>query len=131
MNDNFVLTRPSRAPVLSVTACKVLLSQVEVMADIGALAVELGVPQPLIINVALDVAAPSHDILSDTFDYSHIRDFAEELATERIVLIETFARRLGEMCLAFDVVRAAEVRIDKPRAVPGCLAGTFVRVEKR
>lgn len=131
MSDNIVLTRASRVQNLSVTTCKVLLSQIEVMADIGALAVELGVPQPLIINVALDVAAPSHDLLHETFDYTHIRDFAEELAAERIVLIETYARRLAEMCLAFDVVRAAEVRIDKPRAVPGCLAGTLVQVEKR
>lgn len=131
MNDNIVMTRASRAQSLSVTACRVLLGQIEVMADIGALAVELGVPQPLVINVALDVVAPSHDRLHETFDYTHIRDFAEELAADRIVLIETFARRLAEMCLAFDVVQGAEVRIDKPQAVPGCMAGTVVRIEKR
>lgn len=130
MSDNIVMTRTRRVQSLSVTTCRVLLSQIKVMADIGALAIELGVPQPLIINVALDVAAPPHDRLTDTFDYTNIRDFAEELAAERIVLIETFARRLAEMCLAFEGVHAAEVRIDKPQAVPGCLAGTMVRIEK-
>jgi 7,8-dihydroneopterin aldolase/epimerase/oxygenase len=110
--------------------CQVMLNDIEVMADIGALAVELGVPQPLRIHVSLTVVPPSADDLTQTFDYSNIRVFAQELAAQRIVLIETFAQRLAQMCLADDVVLDAEVRIDKPKAVPGCLAGTRVKLGK-
>jgi dihydroneopterin aldolase len=113
-----------------VIACQVLLNDIEVMADIGALAIELGVLQPLLIHVALTVVPPTTDDLTQTFDYSIIRRFAEELAAQRIVLIETFAQRLAQRCLAFEVVLDAEVRIDKPKAVPGCLAGTRIRMGK-
>jgi 7,8-dihydroneopterin aldolase/epimerase/oxygenase len=110
--------------------CQVLLNNIEVMADIGALAIELGVLQPLLIHVALTVVPPTMDDLTHTFDYSNIRKFAKELADQRIVLIETFAQRLAQRCLAFEMVLDAEVRIDKPKAVPGCLAGTRVIMSK-
>ena len=112
------------------TSCQVLLDQIEVLADIGAFASEFGVPQPLIIHVAADVIAPSRDELSRAFDYNRIHAFAHELARQRITLIETFAQRLARKCLGFDTVLAVEVRIEKPRAIPGCIAGTRVRLNK-
>lgn len=110
--------------------CRVLLEDIEVEADIGMLAAELGVPQPLRLHVALDVVPPSDDDLTQTFDYRDIHACVRTLAGQRIALIETFAMRLAAYCLAHPIVLAAEVRIDKPRAVPGCLAGTKVRIEK-
>lgn len=130
MNTNIKVSREKYLRPLHVAVCEVRLNDIEVMADIGALAVELGVPQPLLLNVTLSVICPLQDKLTETFDYNQIRDFALELAASRIVLIETFARRLAELCLEVDVVQSAEVRIDKPKAVPGCLAGTLVRIEK-
>lgn len=117
------------APLVA-SSCQVLLSDIEVMADIGALESERGVPQPLRIDVRVSVVPPSRDELSHTFDYSRIRAFALELAAERTVLIERFALKLALRCLADDTALEAEVRIGKPCALPGCLAGTRVVVSK-
>lgn len=111
-------------------ACEVLLDDLTVMADIGALAAEQGVRQPLRIHVALSVVPPLDDDLAQTYDYVAIKRHARELAGQRISLIETFARRLALACLASDLVLAAEVRIEKPLAVPGSMAGTRLRLRK-
>jgi len=111
-------------------SCQVRLSEIEVMADIGVFDSEKGVPQPLLIDVVVSVVPPSRDELSQTFDYSHVQAYAVALAARRITLIETFALELAQMCLAHDVVLNAEVRVAKPRAVPGCLASTCVVLNK-
>ncbi|WP_051376811.1 dihydroneopterin aldolase [Burkholderia sp. WSM2232] len=110
--------------------CQVILNNIEVMADIGVYEAEMGVPQPLVIDVALSVVPPAMDELSQTFDYTRVRACALGLAAQRIMLIETFAMRLARMCLTHDTVLGAEVRIRKPRAVPGCLACTCVTLSK-
>jgi dihydroneopterin aldolase len=110
--------------------CQVLLGDLEVMADIGAFAAEHGVLQPLRIHVVLTVIPPGADNMDETFDYNQIRDHARALAGQRISLIETFAQRLARRCLDAAMVVEAEVRIDKPRAVPGCMAGTRVVLGK-
>ena len=112
-------------------SCQVLLDDMHIMADIGAFAHEAGVPQPLHIHVAVDIVPPRADDLSQTLDYTAIRTFALELAAERVVLIETFARKLAQRCLAHDAALAADVRIAKPRAIAGCLAGARVVLVKR
>ena len=111
-------------------SCRILVDSLEVMADIGALASESGVPQPLVLHIALDVVPPGGDALTQTIDYGDVRRSALDLAAERTVLIETFARRLAERCLAHDAVLAAEVRIAKPLALPDCLAGACVTLTK-
>ena len=110
--------------------CQVLLTELEVMADIGALMRERGVPQPLRISVVAEVIPPDEDELSRTLDYCDIRSFALQLAAEPIVLVETFAVKLARMCLALDRVLAIQVRVDKPRAVPDGVAGTCVKLAK-
>ncbi|MEE4452126.1 dihydroneopterin aldolase [Novosphingobium resinovorum] len=130
MNGIAEILRPPGLPVASAVECQVLLDEIEVMADIGAFSAEHGVPQPLRIHVALSIVPPVDDDLSQTFDYSRIHAHALELASQRIALIETFAQRLARMCLACDLVTEAAVRIDKPRAVPGCLAGTRIRIRR-
>ncbi|MDR5783845.1 dihydroneopterin aldolase [Caballeronia sp. LZ065] len=111
-------------------SCQVRLNDMEVMADIGVYESEQGMPQPLLIDVAVTVLPPSRDDLSHTFDYTRVRAYALELAGQRIALIETFALRLARLCLAEHGVLQAEVRIGKPRAVPGCLASTCVTLRK-
>lgn len=117
--------RPDR-----VAECEVMLNEIEVMADIGAYAAEQGVLQPLRIGVALSIIPPASDDLTQTFDYALLIAYARELAAQRISLIETFALRLAEMCLASAIVMEAVVRVDKPLAVPGCLAGTRIKLRK-
>ncbi len=111
-------------------ACEVTLDGIEVEADIGAYAREFGRPQPLAIDVTITIVPPSGDDLATTFDYAQIHAFATELAAQRIALIETFAERLARRCLAHPSARAADVRITKPRAVPGCMARVRVRLSR-
>lgn len=111
--------------------CEVFLEGMEIQADIGAHAHEFGVPQPLVIDVRVAIELPNVDDLSATLDYACIRRFATELAARRIVLIETFAHQLGLACLAHPGAQAVTVRIAKPRAVPGCLAGVSVQLGRR
>lgn len=127
---NSIATQRREAPVSCAIECQVLLSDIEVMADIGAYSAEHGVPQPLRIHVELSIVPPVDDALAQTFDYALIRAHALELAARRTSLIETFARDLAHKCLACDLVMEAVVRIEKPRAVPGCLAGTRVRLRR-
>jgi len=110
--------------------CSVMLDNIEVMADIGILAVETGVRQPLLLHVRLDVVPPTDDHIDQTCDYREIHCAAHDLAEQRIALIETFARRLAERCLANERVLVADVRADKPLAVPGCLAAAHVRLSR-
>lgn len=130
MNDLAFVPRAEGFTAFVSATCQVRLSNIEVMADIGALESEKGMPQPLLIDVVVSVVPPSEDELSQTFDYTHVRGFALQLAAERTVLIEAFALKLARMCLAFEQVLKAEVRIGKPRAVPGCLASTCITLSK-
>ena len=111
-------------------ACEVTLDEIEVQADIGAYACEVGKPQPLIIDVTVSVIPPTGDSLAMTFDYGTIQAFALELAGQRIALIETFAERLARRCLAHPAALAVDVCITKPRAVPGCMARVRMRLAK-
>lgn len=102
----------------------------EVMADIGIYDHEVGAPQPLRLNVRLQVAAVEHDQIDEAFDYAKVVTIAQRLATERTALIETFARRMATACLCSPMVLAADVEIEKPRALPGCLAGARVKLQR-
>lgn len=113
-----------------VASCEVTLDGIEVEADIGVYAREVGKPQPLTIDVAVEIVPPGSDALKATFDYAEIRTLVLELARQRIALIETFAQRLAELCLAHPAALAVEVKIGKPRAVPGCMAGVRLRLAK-
>ncbi len=124
-----VLASAARAKAV-IGQCSVMLDNIEVMADIGILAAETGVRQPLVLHVRLDVVPPTGDHIDQTCDYREIHQAAQDLAERRIALIETFARRLAERCLANERVLVAEVRADKPRAVPGCLAAAHVRLSR-
>ena len=108
------------------TGCYVTLRDLEVMADIGVYGHEVGILQPLLISVTLTVVEPAGDEIGQTFDYTEIRRHARNLARMRTVLVETFARRLGELCLAQPQVMVADVRIDKPRALSDSVAGARV-----
>lgn len=108
----------------------VFLRDLSVIADIGAYPHEIGHPQPLLVHVHLGVAPPRHDTIEEVFDYTQIKSAADALGRERITLIETFAQRLAEFCLAHRLVERVSVTIEKPRAVPGCMAGVTVSLER-
>lgn len=112
---------PSAAATVEIT-----ISALQVTADIGVYAHEHGRPQPLVVDVVLGIEAPIWDALDETVDYQRVADDAHALARGRIALIETYAMRLAERCMAYSGVHHVEVRVSKPGALRGGLAGTRV-----
>lgn len=105
---------------------EVTISGLQVAADIGVYAHEHGRPQPLMVNIVLGIEAPACDRLDETVDYQRVADDAHALAQGRTALIETYAMRLAERCIAYSGVHHVEVRVSKPGALRGGLAGTRV-----
>ena len=124
------LAAETAAETAHVVLHEVLVTGLEVEADIGVYAHEMGVRQKLLIDVVLETRPPRHDTLPETLDYGLIVSYALALAEERNALIETFARRLCELCLQHPQVDGVEVRIGKPSALPQALAGTRIRMRK-
>ncbi|MBU1375496.1 MAG: dihydroneopterin aldolase [Alphaproteobacteria bacterium] len=97
---------------------KVFVTGVQVQAQIGVYRHEIGRVQPLIVDVELDVPTDASDRLVDTFNYEAILQAAQDLAAQgHVDLVETFAHRLAERCLADPRVTRARVRIEKPLAL--------------
>lgn len=97
---------------------KVFVTGVKVQAEIGVYRHEIGRVQPLIVDVELDVPTDASDRLADTFNYEAILQAAQEVAAGgHIHLVETFAHRLADRCLADPRVSRARVRVEKPLAL--------------
>ncbi|MFN2099623.1 dihydroneopterin aldolase [Altererythrobacter sp. MF3-039] len=99
-----------------------------VLADIGINPDEIGRRQPLVVSVEVEVAAGSVNDIGETVDYRRIVAEIDGLAAVHIPLIETFAHRLGETCLAMSGVVGADISIDKPFAITRGMAGTSIRI---
>lgn len=119
-------TAPVAASVVAETIVR--LDGFEVMAAVGVNHGEIGRRQPLILWAELGLGVGAIDRLDQTVDYRAIGAAATALARNHIDLIESFARQLGEACLAMGDVQWARVRIDKPEAVDNGLASVTVTV---
>ena len=109
---------------------KVFVTGVQVQAQIGVYRHEIGRVQPLIVDVELDVPTNSSDRLVETVNYETILKAAQDLAGQgHVDLVETFAHRLAEMCLADPRVSRARVRIEKPLALAPHAVGAGVEIE--
>jgi dihydroneopterin aldolase len=97
---------------------EVRVRDIRVAADIGVHPHEIGRAQALIVEVRLGLTPLAIDQLSETVDYNDVVAYALALGQERISLIETFARRLAEACLAHSRVLQAEVTVEKPGVMP-------------
>lgn len=83
----------------------------------GVLAAERREGQTFVVDVALDVAAPTSDDLAETVDYAALSErLAAVVAGEAVDLIETLAGRLAAVCLEDPRVSRAEVTVHKPEA---------------
>ena len=113
------------------TALKVFVRGLRVEAEVGLYPHERGRRQPLILDVELDLAPGEVRRLRDTVDYDRVVNAARRLAAEgHVELVETYAERLAEACLAEPRVIRATVRVQKPDAVPDAAAGAVVTVER-
>ena len=108
---------------------KVFVTGVKVQAEIGVYRHEIGRVQPLIVDVELDVPTGSGDRLADTLNYETILEAVRAVAAEgHIHLVETFAHRLAERCLADPRVTRARIRIEKPLALAPDAVGAGVEI---
>jgi dihydroneopterin aldolase len=125
------LTSPSHARDPGpATSCVVRVADLRIDALIGVLGCEYGRPQPLIVDVDITIAVPEDDDLAETIDYRMVLNAARELAGSHIALIETFALRLGKICLAMERAIDVRVAVRKPHALSEALAGTVVHMRR-
>jgi 7,8-dihydroneopterin aldolase/epimerase/oxygenase len=108
---------------------KVFVTGVKVQAEIGVYRHEIGRVQPLIVDVELDVPTDASDRLTHTVNYETILQAAQDVASEgHIALVETFAHRLADRCLADPRVSRARVRVEKPLALAPDAVGAGVEI---
>ena len=102
-----------------------------VEADIGAFQKERGHMQRLMFNVVVEVrpvAQPLNDDVDRILSYDRLTEtIAEELAAERLNLLETLAERVAEKILAEPQAMRAFVRIEKLDVGPYKLGVEIVR----
>jgi dihydroneopterin aldolase len=97
---------------------KVFVTGLKVQAEIGVYKHEIGRVQPLVVDVELDVPTAGAERLSETLNYETILEAARAIASAgHIELVETFAERLGQACLADPRVTQARIRVEKPLAL--------------
>jgi dihydroneopterin aldolase len=111
------------------TSTKVFVRALEVDASIGVYPHEQARTQPLIVDVELDVAAAGWRHLADTVNYETIAEHARAIAAAgHIGLVESFAHRLAQACLAEPRVLRARVRVEKPMALAPHAAAAGVEI---
>ena len=100
--------------------------------EIGVHLHEHGRVQPVVVDVEIDLpAAPVHR-LADTVNYEAVVERARAIAAEgHVMLVETFADRLGAALLEDPRVLRVRVRAEKPEALAEAdAAGVDVVLER-
>jgi dihydroneopterin aldolase len=115
--------------VTALQVSKVFVKGLQVQAEIGVYRHEIGRVQPLVVDIELEVPTGASDRLAETVNYESILQAAQALAAEgHLNLVETFAHRLAERCLADPRVSRARVRIEKPLALAPHAVGAGVEI---
>lgn len=114
------------------TEQRVFVRGLVVQAEIGLNPDERGRRQPVRIDATVELSPRPPEHLRDTFNYEHVVTAARALADGgHIELVETFALRLAEACLAHPVVQSATVAVGKPEALRDAeLAGAEVALTR-
>ncbi len=101
-----------------VTTSRVFVSGIRVEAAIGVHGHEHGRAQPLIVDVELDISFAGAQRLTDTLNYETVLSAARDVAAHgHIQLVETYAERLAQACLADPRVTRVHLRVEKPQAL--------------
>jgi len=100
---------------------RVFVRELVLDAYIGAYEREQGAPQPIRIDLEIDVVEPSHpvsDRLEDVVCYNKLTEGVKSIIAEgHIKLVETLAERIADLALSHPMVHAILVRIEKPNAI--------------
>jgi dihydroneopterin aldolase len=108
---------------------KIFVVGLKIEAEIGVYRHERGRPQPLVVDVELDVPTAGAERLAETVNYETIAETARTVAAQgHIKLVEAFAEQLARACLADERVTRARVRVEKPMALAPQAAGAGVEV---
>lgn len=111
------LPKPATAP-----RRKVFIRGLRLDASIGAFEHEKAAPQPLRIDLEIEVIEPvdpTGDRLEDVVCYNRLTQGIKAIIAEgHIKLVETLAERIADLAMAHPMVLAAAVRIEKPNAIP-------------
>ena len=103
-----------------------------IKAEIGAFQAERGKKQRLRVSVVLEVdllKSNKYDDVDNIISYDTIIDaINNQLATERINLLETFADKVASDVLSDFRVKRAFVRVEKLDRIPGALGVEIVRL---
>ena len=127
--DMEALARAQAVPAAGTAATTLVrVRDLPLSAVIGINPDELGRRQPLIVSVELTLAADCVETLEQSVDYRRVAAEAERLAENHVTLIEIFARRLAERCLALGPVLDVDVSICKPEALLRGTASVSVRM---
>jgi dihydroneopterin aldolase len=109
---------PVSAPLSVTRRQKVLVRGLRLETCIGIHEHEQGRPQTLAIDVEIDLSDQRVESLSDTVNYEAVVHAACRISAQgHIDLVETFAERLAEACLAHDGAYRVRVLILKPGAL--------------
>jgi len=96
-------------------------------AEIGVNADEQGRPQPLVVDIEAELGGEPWRGFSETVDYERLAEHARAIAAAgHIGLVETFAWRVAQACLAERHVRRVTVRVEKPKALAPAMAGVVI-----
>ena len=115
---------------------RVEISGLRVECVIGVDDSERLAPQPVEIDITLDVdlaAAGASDDIADAVDYRSLTEaVVSAVQVSSYQLIEALATRIAEVCLADDNVEAVDVTLKKPGALPMAdYAAVAIRRERR
>ncbi len=114
---------------------QIVISDLRVMALVGALAHEREATQPLRIDLAIEADlhdAGQSDELGDTVNYGMVAERVVALVAEsKDILLERLATRIADEVLGFSRVETVEVSITKLRPpVPVDVVSTAVRIRR-
>ncbi len=100
---------------------KVFVRNLELSAYIGVYENEQGSPQPIRIDLEIDVMEPSDPIgdrLEDVVCYNKLTQGIKAIIEEgHIKLVETLAERIADLALSHAMVNAVTVKVEKPNAI--------------
>lgn len=107
---------------IKVRSARIILEDLDVMADIGFHDFEIGTPQRLLVTVEIwlkDLSAPLDDDPERAWNYDFLRTEVQKIADlRRYNLQETLAHAIFDRVAAFHGVTALRVRLSKPDVYP-------------
>lgn len=107
---------------------KIFVKDIEVLAMLGLYAREIGVKQPIRVNI--EATFSDYKIASDDIDatvsYALFVDEIKRIADIQFSLAEKFAEHMAEFCLSFDRINAVRVVVEKLEICPEGIVGTDI-----